>query len=891
MNLKIKNILPYFLALIILVGIFGLVPVTHAQTITVNGGPQPIIETTTPTINTTIPEQQLQSLPSSQTAPTGNSPVGNTAASAATPAVASPSPSDPGTCVYADDNGNVTETDTNSTRGTCGTAGTFTPSSTAGNPSAVAASDTPLKHYLDGQSCGIGGVGGTIEGCILHISYALFDQLPSAILWGVAYFFNVLISITLTSTLFTSPFISTAWGVVRDLSNIFFILILLYAAIQLILDIGGSDAKKIIARVIIVALLINFSMFFTEVVIDSSNILALIFYNKMQVDTKNADGSVRAYASVSGERDVSGAMVNSFDPTRLLSKDFFEHAGVISNPGQPLVAGPVPVSMVIFIFVIAGALMLFASYAFFIAGLSFLGRLIELFMLIVFSPFAFMSFSVPFLSDVEDIGWKKWSRRLIESSFMAPIFMFFMYFLFLLIGAKMFDSLTSQSNPSTIVRILGIVIPALLILVLLMKAAKYAKKGSGQFGEMVIKGTEIAMGATAGLALGGAAVVGQATIGQASSRLANSEWAKRREAEGRIGGALFRRTTQGLASSSFDARKGIVGAGLAVVGGVSGLNLGHKTKYFMKGEGGFDATKKRKQEANIKRNEQLKVNESDPLKQKLNRLEDEHQDLLRDASGPIEDLERQIKAAEANSSKAAALLRATNKEEPDYEDVQAKAKAAARKVLDLTAQRKEIKDGGFDTTTGKYRTNNGLISAAIVKKANEEKAAADNKELKAKDAATAATKAKTDAITAEAKAIADETAANATGDASKIAAAQAAVATATKAKTDATTAETNAFTNQTTAVAAAVAATAKANTANTAALAGTGNSINDYEDKILPDAQHAIVTENRNRAHAFATTGQQSLLQGINFLNAGGTAARAEFAHQIRMGAKIETKK
>src|SRR3990167_4837671 len=104
---------------------------------------------------------------------------------------------------------------------------------------------------------------------------------PSFILALVAYFFNILIGVTVNSTFLDSSFVSKAWGVVRDLSNIFFILILLYIAVKIILDLGGSEAKKMIAKVIIIALLINFSMFFTHVVIDSSNILALVFYNKL----------------------------------------------------------------------------------------------------------------------------------------------------------------------------------------------------------------------------------------------------------------------------------------------------------------------------------------------------------------------------------------------------------------------------------------------------------------------------------------------------------------------------------------------------------------------------------------------------------------------------------
>ncbi|MBY0376776.1 hypothetical protein K2P96_02275, partial [Patescibacteria group bacterium] len=120
--------------------------------------------------------------------------------------------------------------------------------------------------------------------CIVRVFYYIFYALPAFILTVAAKFFNALAALSLSSKIYTSAsFIDGAWGVVRDISNIFFILVLLYVAMEIILDLGGHGAKKTIVAVIIMALMINFSMFFTKIVIDSSNILALIFYNKMTV--------------------------------------------------------------------------------------------------------------------------------------------------------------------------------------------------------------------------------------------------------------------------------------------------------------------------------------------------------------------------------------------------------------------------------------------------------------------------------------------------------------------------------------------------------------------------------------------------------------------------------
>jgi len=73
--------------------------------------------------------------------------------------------------------------------------------------------------------------------------------------------------------------IDIAWRVLRDMVNMIFIFALLYIAIATILRIEEYGAKRLLARIIIVALLINFSLFFTKVAIDASNVLSAEFVN------------------------------------------------------------------------------------------------------------------------------------------------------------------------------------------------------------------------------------------------------------------------------------------------------------------------------------------------------------------------------------------------------------------------------------------------------------------------------------------------------------------------------------------------------------------------------------------------------------------------------------
>ncbi|MEI6280758.1 MAG: hypothetical protein WCP17_02030 [bacterium] len=400
-------------------------------------------------------------------------------------------------------------------------------------------------------------VNGDFDGCIEKLFYYVFYVIPGFFLEKIAYFFNAMVALGLNSTsIGESTFIGPTWSIVRDISNIFFILILIYIAIKIILDLGGHEAKKMIGQVIIMALLINFSMFFTKIIIDSSNMLALVFYNKIEVNMKGPDGKIieRPYVPITnvGEKDIAGGMANAFDATYFMSQSFYDQlktrgqvvpvgwggaaqvAGLALIPsggvtqvaavvrGAYLLYGSfigyndIPITTMLAIIILSGLIMGFAAYAFFIAGMSFLGRLIELWVLIIFSPFAFMSFTIPLLKSTEYIGWDDWLKRLLKVSFMAPIFLFFMYFIFLLINAKILDGLKliqdpgKQTVPQTI---MFIVIPAIMILILLNQATKFAKKSSGALGEALISGVKMATGVAIGATGLGLAAFGRGTLG------------------------------------------------------------------------------------------------------------------------------------------------------------------------------------------------------------------------------------------------------------------------------------------------------------------------------------------------------------------------------------------
>ncbi|MFA5932113.1 MAG: hypothetical protein WC793_01920 [Candidatus Paceibacterota bacterium] len=485
---------------------------------------------------------------------------------------------------------------------------------------------TPFEVEINKQQCGFGvffagGTGSSIwPGCAIQISYGMFYTVPAFFLYTAAYFFNILVFISLGSGLFTNSFISQAWGVVRDLSNLFFILVLLYIAIKLIIGLGGSDVKKMIAKVIVVALLINFSMFFTQVIIDASNILALTFYNKLSVYTKDAQGNQRKYVALTGnETDIAGGLVGGFNPTTTLTEPFFSELRKTYIDGHLVKQEPtVPAGMLIAISILAGSLMYYTVFVLWVAGFAFLVRLVELWFLIIFSPFAFMSSSVPILGGLEYIGWDSWLKRLLKTAFMAPIFMFFLYFIFLLLHSNIFSELIPKASgtddPAGAIKMyLGVFLPLILVNILLYKAMMYAVKSSGKVGEVILGAAKTGASLALGAVTGGTAMLATGTIGKIASTVASSENLKKAGVESKgIGGFLARTTLKAAdygQKASFDFGKSGAGKALSKASGLdfsrSVLGLRPNT------EGGFKGAGERKSEALKEESKLYKTGKSD----------------------------------------------------------------------------------------------------------------------------------------------------------------------------------------------------------------------------------------------------------------------------------------
>ena len=417
---------------------------------------------------------------------------------------------------------------------------------------------------------------------------------------------------------------------IRDFSNMLFIFILLYTGISTIVG-REKDWRGVVLRVVIIALLINFSLFFTKVVIDAGNVLAV-----------GVRDSIQAGASI------SHALAGSFQPQSFLAEG--SKAGTSNS---------------IVIFSIATVVTGFAAYIFFRVALVFLGRLIAFWFLMIVSPFAFISTALP-KGDI--FTW--WSSTLIKQSFVAPIFLFLIYLILQVINIPggIMSGITAPAKDDIVFNKLIIpIIVAVFLMIALNKAMKLAESMSGEFGAAASKFAGTALGLAGGVALGGAALAGRATVGRLAQNL-QEKGTFQRMATNTDGNAFSRFAGRQLLGVNDKARTGtwdVRGAdgfiGKNINKGLSST-LGDTGKVSPNAKGGFEGATKRQDAKYLEMAKKLRMTDDEKkviedkyeVAEKKMRMDEEKKNMEEKAT--------EVATAEENAKKSITGQAVTNAE-------------------------------------------------------------------------------------------------------------------------------------------------------------------------------------------------------------------------------------
>ncbi|MDB5194816.1 MAG: seg, partial [Parcubacteria group bacterium] len=443
--------------------------------------------------------------------------------------------------------------------------------------------------------------------------------------------------------------IDAVWTVMRDLANMGFIFVLLYTAIMTIF--GQGKYKETITKMVVAALLINFSLFITKAIIDASNVLSLLFYNAISpgVNVTNA-------ASVG----ISSSFMNA-----LGIQGLYKATSLLSGTKMVIIGA-------------AGSVIyLISAFTFLAVAAMFMIRFIVLLFVAALSPLMFVGSIFPGAGGYT----KQWWSALTSQAFFAPVY-FMMTWVTLKVAQGLFHGggdiagavvgkqvgSTFTADPSAAQTLVGFVI----IIGFLIGSLMIAKSTSGKAAGGV---TKMAFAWAGGATLGMAGRVGRGTIGRAGAQLASSETVKNAIEKGGVAGAAGRLAllagNKG-AKSSFDLR----------ATGIGGMLDGGKVK---RGTS-FEQDVKNRNKATLERARYLKPSETvlAAAKDKNEKAQEAYEDQLKTA-GYTEPAE--LTAAKAAVKASAKRVKGDSQE--DWDDRKEEAKKALEDAQKADAPTRE----------------------------------------------------------------------------------------------------------------------------------------------------------------------------------------------------------
>lgn len=202
-------------------------------------------------------------------------------------------------------------------------------------------------------------------------------------------FIAILVNVAKFNNIINVPTVIQGWVIIRDLCNMSFILILLIIAFATILRQENFSAKKLLPKLLIMAVLINFSRTIFGLLIDASQIVMLTFVN--------------------GFAEFGRAnFVNMFQTQKILS---MWTSGTVD-------------SWAILVAIIAGVIALLITNIVVLVMIAVLVmRIIMFWIYTIFSPLVFLGFAIPAVQKYTGKIWEDFTKQLV----VGPVLAFFIW--------------------------------------------------------------------------------------------------------------------------------------------------------------------------------------------------------------------------------------------------------------------------------------------------------------------------------------------------------------------------------------------------------------------------------------------------------------------------------
>ncbi len=519
---------------------------------------------------------------------------------------------------------------------------------------------------------------------LLNFLYYIFVTGLNFLVALSAYLMDFFLKYSIASTSYSGvSFIQKGWEILRDITNLVFIFAILYQAFLLAFG-NIQTVKKKILNIILVALTINFSLYMTFFFIDVSNILAHTLYNKMTVQEQSID----AAGSTAKTNSISVGITKKINPQQLILDQTW------NEDNRP--------KGIILLLVVALINLTFL-FSFIKLTFLFLGRTVGLWIASILSALAMSTLIIPKGQQIRYIGFDRWLKSTLKMSFMAPIYLFFLYIIIKFLEIK---PNIDETGSSFFNSILQVVVYGAIIMTMINLSVTVTKLMSGDFAGEVSKrfskAAGIALGAGLAIASGGSALLLRSTLGRGASVLLENMRGRTSSFNSKSGSVKNSPTGMGMGrgkfglkykaakfgykvlrkmeSSSFDISKSKLAKGIKKLSASFGVQIPAQPKWAKiggSGEGGFRAWKEKK----MKEDEEFRrwLEEGDPYYAKKSK-EDERDELQKQKNSEEDKIFHHEKEIRKIDEKTEELERDTSiKKEKIQQEESEIAKLEARK--------------------------------------------------------------------------------------------------------------------------------------------------------------------------------------------------------------------
>ena len=234
-----------------------------------------------------------------------------------------------------------------------------------------------------------GDIGARVLGCICFVLFGIIKLLAGLLIVII----QILIAVSCYNDFINAPAIISGWTIIRDVANMFFVIVLLIIAISTILGIETYNYKKLLPKLLLMAILINFSKMICGLLIDCSQVIMMTF----------VDGYKEAAA---------GNFATAFGLDQILTwwggrtniTEGKENISYLEIMGALLLA---LVLVIVAISVTLGTILIF------------LIRIIMIWFLVVLSPIAYLASAFPGGAKYSQQWWTEFTKYLIVGPAMA----------------------------------------------------------------------------------------------------------------------------------------------------------------------------------------------------------------------------------------------------------------------------------------------------------------------------------------------------------------------------------------------------------------------------------------------------------------------------------------